>query len=141
MHHIRVINQVFLWGLLFAFLDQLSKVLVQNSGNIPISVNDGIAFSIDVPGSLQIILSVLLLFSLLIFSEKIVYAERTHKRQRKVIFGLSLIIGGGLGNLMDRINLGHVIDFIDVGFWPIFNVADSFITIGAILLAILWMKK
>jgi signal peptidase II len=51
---------------------------------------------------------------------------------------LSLILGGALGNLVDRIALGHVIDFLDVhalGYhWPAFNVADSAITVGAVLL-------
>lgn len=46
----------------------------------------------------------------------------------------SLIMGGTVGNLIDRIRLEHVTDFIDVGFWPVFNVADSAITIGVVLL-------
>lgn len=44
------------------------------------------------------------------------------------------ILGGTLGNLIDRMRFGHVIDFIDFRIWPVFNVADSFITIGAVLL-------
>ncbi len=56
------------------------------------------------------------------------------------IFSLSLIIGGALGNLTDRVFYMEVIDFIDVGIgrwrWPTFNVADSFVTIGLILLII-----
>jgi len=46
----------------------------------------------------------------------------------------SLIMGGTVGNLIDRIRLEHVTDFIDVGFWPVFNVADSAITIGVVIL-------
>ena len=49
-------------------------------------------------------------------------------------FGLGLIGAGALGNLIDRVFLGHVRDFIDVRFWPTFNVADSLITVGAALL-------
>jgi len=49
-------------------------------------------------------------------------------------YGLGLIGGGALGNLVDRVFLGHVRDFIDVRFWPTFNVADSLITIGAAVL-------
>ena len=44
------------------------------------------------------------------------------------------IAGGALGNLVDRVRLGHVIDFVSVGFWPNFNVADSAITVGALVL-------
>jgi signal peptidase II len=47
---------------------------------------------------------------------------------------LSLILAGAFGNLIDRVSLGYVIDFLDFRIWPVFNVADSAITIGAILL-------
>jgi signal peptidase II len=46
----------------------------------------------------------------------------------------SLILAGTVGNLIDRIRLEHVTDFIDVGFWPVFNIADSAVTIGAALI-------
>lgn len=55
-------------------------------------------------------------------------------------WGLSLLIGGALGNLMDRLRFGYVVDFIDVYYqnyhWPIFNLADSAICLGAFFLAI-----
>jgi signal peptidase II len=47
---------------------------------------------------------------------------------------IAAIAGGALGNLLDRVRLGHVIDFLSVGPWPNFNVADSAITIGALIL-------
>lgn len=53
---------------------------------------------------------------------------------------LCLLFGGAMGNLIDRVFLGYVIDFIDFRVWPVFNVADSAITIGAILLAISLLK-
>ena len=49
---------------------------------------------------------------------------------------LSLILAGALGNLIDRLYLGYVIDFLDFRIWPVFNIADSAITIGVLLLAI-----
>jgi len=54
---------------------------------------------------------------------------------------LSLILGGTIGNLVDRVSLGYVIDFINVGFWPVFNIADSANTIGFILLVWLLIKE
>lgn len=49
--------------------------------------------------------------------------------------GLGLILGGAIGNLADRLRLGYVIDFIDLRVWPVFNVADSCITVGTGILA------
>lgn len=55
--------------------------------------------------------------------------------------GVALVLGGAAGNLIDRLRFGHVVDFIDFGFWPVFNIADSAIAVGAALLAIgLWRK-
>lgn len=51
-------------------------------------------------------------------------------------FGLILIMSGALGNLMDRVRLRYVVDFIDVRIWPVFNFADTSITIGTALLII-----
>ena len=53
---------------------------------------------------------------------------------------LGLQVGGAAGNLLDRVLLGHVIDFIDVGTWPIFNLADSSIVVGLVLLAWLFLR-
>lgn len=53
---------------------------------------------------------------------------------RAVAWGYALVLGGAAGNLLDRMRLGHVVDFIDVRVWPVFNVGDSAITIGVALL-------
>jgi signal peptidase II len=60
--------------------------------------------------------------------------------------GLGLIIGGALGNIIDRIILGEVVDFIDVGFWPVFNLADAAIVIGVgitliVVITDIWKKE
>jgi signal peptidase II len=61
---------------------------------------------------------------------------------RVLVVALTLVLGGALGNLVDRFVRapgflrGHVIDFVSVGWWPVFNVADSCITIGAVLLIV-----
>lgn len=48
--------------------------------------------------------------------------------------GLGLVLGGALGNLTDRVRLGYVVDFIDLRWWPVFNVADSSIVLGVLIL-------
>lgn len=67
----------------------------------------------------------------------IVYLLRKHAGQRMFCWALALILGGAIGNVIDRIAYGHVIDFLDVfvgnWHWPAFNVADSAICIGAVL--------
>ena len=52
------------------------------------------------------------------------------------IASLGFVLGGAAGNLLDRVRLQHVVDFLDFHFWPVFNVADIGITVGAILLVI-----
>lgn len=57
---------------------------------------------------------------------------------------LALVMGGAIGNLVDRLRFGEVVDFIEVGYgkwhWPVFNVADSAVTVGVILFAITWPR-
>jgi signal peptidase II len=70
----------------------------------------------------------------------ICYLLKRHGTQKMFCTALALILGGALGNVIDRLMYGHVIDFLDfhVGgwHWPAFNLADSAITIGAVLLVI-----
>ncbi|HZT91120.1 MAG TPA: signal peptidase II [Gaiellaceae bacterium] len=69
----------------------------------------------------------------------VVYFARSGARHPVLPAALGLLIGGSLSNLVDRIRLHHVTDFIDFKYWPAFNLADSFIVIGvAILLAALF---
>jgi signal peptidase II len=70
---------------------------------------------------------------------------QTPPGQRLLEFGLSLVFGGAIGNLVDRIRFGVVVDFIDVYLgdlhWPAFNVADSAITIGVFIFAFHLLKR
>ena len=71
----------------------------------------------------------------------IIYLLRRHAGQRLFCWALALIMGGAIGNIIDRVLYGHVIDFLDfhlnsVGHFPAFNIADSAITLGAILFII-----
>lgn len=68
----------------------------------------------------------------------VVWLRRLHAEQRWLAAALALILGGALGNVWDRITLGYVVDFIQVyyrqWYWPAFNVADSAISVGAVIL-------
>ena len=73
----------------------------------------------------------------------IYFAIQNNKSQKYSFYNISLalILSGALGNLIDRLRLGYVIDFLDFRIWPVFNVADSAITIGAILLGYSILKN
>jgi signal peptidase II len=71
-------------------------------------------------------------------SAVIVYMLRRQHGDRTVAFALALVLGGALGNLYDRVTLGHVVDFIQLHvagyYWPAFNIADSAISVGVAIL-------
>jgi signal peptidase II len=64
------------------------------------------------------------------------FLPRLEEQERSVQFGISLFVGGAVGNLIDRVQLGEVVDFLDFRVWPVFNLADIAITVGAAF--ILW---
>lgn len=73
---------------------------------------------------------------LVLIAAGLVFLWKSRDRSRMLLFSASMIIGGGIGNLIDRIMLGYVVDMFDFRVFPIFNVADSFVTVGCILLAV-----
>ena len=139
-----------LWiSLLVIALDQLSKlvadqllsyaqpVAVMPMFNLTLLYNKGAAFSFLASASgwqRWFFLTLTLLVSAFIFH----WLRKLKPHQFLHMIALALILGGALGNLIDRAIYGHVIDFIDVYFqqhhWPAFNIADSAISIGAVLL-------
>ncbi len=99
------------------------------------SLNPGIAFSIMLPSGLQTPLITVALLLIVFLA-----LQGRHSRIASVAFGL--IIGGALANILDRVADGLVTDFIQVGTFPVFNIADSCITIGVVLLLVdMLMKK
>lgn len=133
------------------FLDQatkylvfhfLSKRLVIIPGFIDIiSVyNRGVAFGIFNSGQCVFRTTFLTILSIAVFFILLFVYLFSKDMTRLSMVSLSMILSGAIGNIIDRIRLGYVIDFIDVFIknvhWPAFNIADSSITIGAILLAV-----
>ncbi len=94
--------------------------------------NTGIAFGLFKDCGAVFIIIPLILTGLLIYN--IYYYRDSEHLTRTYIIAFSLILGGAIGNLIDRIYLKYVIDFIDFRVWPVFNIADSAITIGAIII-------
>ena len=131
-------------------LDQVTKYLVNKyvSPFDPIEIlpflnlvnvhNTGAAFGMfkNLGGSIFIGVSVVAIIVIIVFLVKGTYSQ----------FGLTLLLGGAIGNLIDRIRFGKVVDFIDISVgefsWPAFNVADSCLTIGIIIILVpLFIKR
>lgn len=93
--------------------------------------NTGAAFGMMQQGNTLLIFMTLLILGYILKNWKELCAYGPLAK-----WGLVFILGGALGNLYDRITLGYVVDFIDLRVWPVFNVADSFITVGGALLAL-----
>ena len=110
--------------------------LIDNVARLRFIYNDGIVFGIS-PAYLTG--TTLAAFSVLVALVMTAYLLFARLDDRWSLAALCLVVGGAAGNLVDRIIWGRVIDFIEVGIgdltWPVFNVADMAVTVGAVLLA------
>ena len=133
-------------GLLVIALDQWTKAWVRN--NLPLNIssnpvpwldpiftfthtqNTGAAFGLFKNlGGVFVLVALAVILAIAIYYQQLA----SNSWLLRVAFGLQL--GGAAGNLIDRLRFGYVTDFVDVRWWPIFNVADSSVVVGAILLA------
>ena len=145
-------KKFFLIGFFTFLLDVISKIIVMNVltvdksfvvinnfFNLTLVKNTGVAFSLF-EGRVSFVVIVTLIFIIWLFKE---LCEREVSTISQVFYGL--ILGGALGNLLDRIIYGYVIDFLDFNFfghsYPVFNIADTFIVIGIIGVLCLEIKK
>ncbi len=113
--------------------DQATKFLATKY--LTISKNTGIAFGIAIPQTILIIANITLLIVLMYFIQKELNLK---KRLSQVL--TAAILAGGFSNLADRLYHGYVIDFIAVPYWPTFNLADIYITVGILLLIVFYGK-
>lgn len=131
-----------------AFFDRITKGLftdildlgeslpvVRNFLHITLVHNTGIAFGLFKNQGFVFIVIPVIAIILLVYN---IYYYRYNEENlsRLYIVAFSMILGGAIGNLIDRMYFGYVIDFIDFRVWPVFNIADSAITIGAIIVAV-----
>ena len=117
------------------FILNESKTIIDNFLNITYVRNTGAAWSIlDNNTWMVTVISLLIIIGIIYY----VYRNRVSKKILKIGYGL--ILGGAIGNFIDRIVYGYVIDFIDIDIfgwnYPIFNLADMFIVVGVILVMI-----
>jgi len=145
-----VLKWIWLSGVVVV-LDQITKFLADTrldwhqplailpSLNLSLAYNTGAAFSfLSSASGWQRWLFIVLAIGISIYI--LVWLYRLQASQRWLAVALALILGGAIGNVIDRMIHGYVIDFIDVYYrnwhWPAFNVADSAITAGAVMLVV-----
>jgi len=136
----------FLIGVLLVILsDQISKIWVQNNLNVMESIpvirgifhityiqNPYSAFGLlKFHNAIFVIIALLVILIVIFFLR-----DRIAEKNKLVFFSLIFLLGGSLGNIIDRLRVGSVIDFLDFRIWPIFNIADSAINIGLFLLVV-----
>ena len=121
--------------------DQLTKAIVTNRLDLgdevhivgPFSIhhvtNSGIAFGLFASAT-----SIVILLTALAVTWMLYFFARSGSRHPVLPVALGLVIGGSVSNLIDRVRLGHVTDFLDLKYWPAFNLADSFIVVGVAIL-------
>ncbi len=132
-------------GVVLAALDQLFKLLVVSNFevgqsqplipgilNITYIRNEGVAFGLFAGMQWLFVILTVVLLGLIIF-----YMFKKRPESRFFYFTVALIVGGGIGNLIDRIAYGYVVDYLSLSFFhPICNFADYCITVGVVLLAV-----
>ena len=140
---------MYLITLILLFVDQFSKYIIRQKMSLAESIpiiksvfhityveNRGIAFGLFPQGSsLFIVISLIIILGIIFFERKKVI------KSLKERFCLGLILGGALGNFIDRLRFGFVIDFLDFRIWPVFNLADSGVCIGGILMVFFLLRK
>jgi signal peptidase II len=137
-------------ALIVVCLDQISKQffwalgenfdVIDSFFRITLVRNSGAAFGLLQEGRLFLIVASVAASVFIMF-----LAERVPREERSRRLFLGMILGGAIGNLIDRLYPGQVIDFIDVGVasyrWPVFNLADSAVTVGGMLLVLGYVLK
>jgi signal peptidase II len=138
------------WVAIIVIADQITKQIVDRAMPLYHSIpvidgffnltyirNTGAAFGIFSGSAAAFRLPFLIIFSLIAIGFIVTMLRRLKRDQTGLITALSFILGGAIGNLIDRIVYGEVIDFLDLYWgryhWPAFNLADSFITIGVVI--------
>ncbi len=129
----------FIFVLILIVIDQLTKlyfigkhIYLFKYFSFNFVANTGISFGFFKGYNILFIL-----ISLLV----ILFVFYFYNKEKKHSLAFNFILAGAFGNLIDRIFRGYVIDFVDLGFWPVFNLADVFVTCGALLLLYYMMKE
>ena len=136
-----IIDQVSKFAVRYSFEYGRSQEIIDDLVRLTYVKNPGMAFGLQL-GDQRFFTVFALIATIIIF----VYIFRARAEKLPLRFALALILGGAVGNLIDRVLHQGVVDFIDIGIgstrWPIFNLADCAVTIGmAVLLTLILLDK
>lgn len=151
-------RRILLLALTVLGLDQITKALaIHKLSGIPtvpilpgifhltFVYNTGVAFGLMKGTSLVVLTGTAVIIGWLVWSSfqkgQAPFEKGSAPTSRRFRICLGLLLGGAVGNWIDRFRLGGVIDFLDFRVWPVFNVADACITVGAILMAWELLKR
>jgi len=142
---------ILLLALAIVLIDQLSKFyiqahmmpnmsipVIQDVFHITYILNPGAAFGLFEHQTIVFVIIAILMIAAVIY-----FYPQIPRQYRLLRFGIGLLVGGAIGNVIDRIKTGYVVDFFDFRIWPIFNVADMGIVcgVGCIIFTILYLYK
>lgn len=140
---------IFSTALVIVLIDQLTKFLIRQNFRLNESIpiiknflhityvtNTGSAFSLFRGFNL-----IFILFSVIVIAAIFYFIKQIKNNEKLLQFCMGLLLGGTTGNLIDRLFYGAVTDFINFRIWPVFNVADSAVTISVMFLIVLLWKK
>ena len=114
----------------------VSRVILPHIFHLTLVENQGIAFGFFQGGE-KILLAVISISICIL----VAVGFYSHTERMRVQWGIGLILGGALGNWVDRVRLGAVVDFLDFRIWPVFNFADTAISVGVGLFLLDLIKK
>lgn len=136
---------LFLVAVFIVIADQLTKLWIRSNVALDQIIwqagflridrieNTGAAFGLF--RNLTLILSVFSIIGVVIILTIVVVMHRRRiQAGAAVMVALGLVLGGTIGNLIDRLRLGHVVDFLDFTYWPAFNVADASVVVGVVII-------
>ncbi len=129
-----VFDQLFKYLVISNFNPGESLPVINNVFHLTYVQNTGAAFGVLRDRSdLFILITLIVIIGLFYYFRRMKYNDSWFK------LASGLVLGGAIGNLIDRIRLGYVVDYLDFRIWPVFNLADSAVVVGTILLVIyLW---
>ncbi len=140
----KIVQLMVIIASILILIDQITKIIITAKYEMPIGTgiigitlveNTGMAFGFNSGNTKNIILTMLILGIIINFIR-----NQKDRIDTKTAVAISLILAGGISNLIDRIVRGGIVDFIDVKNFAIFNVADCYIFVGWILLVVFLIK-